>query len=104
MLMRAVRRRVRAIAPAMVFLALAAYFGWNAARGSLGLRAYAARKQDLVQALAALDAAKAEDAAWSSRVAGLEPAHLDLDALDERARQLLNLSKPDDIIVPVKKK
>ncbi len=40
-------------------------------------------------------------AAWQSKVAAMQPAHLDTDALDERARQLLNLSAPSDIVVPL---
>lgn len=99
---RAVKRRVQAVLPAVIFLALAGYFAWQATRGTLGLRAYAARQQDLVQAEAALSGAEAEQAAWQNRVAGLQGDHLDLDALDERGRQMLNLSAPGDIIVPMK--
>ena len=100
MLLRDIKRRLRAMLPSMLFLLLAAYFGWNATRGTLGLRAYAARQVDLTQANSELAGAVAEEAAWRNRLAGLEPVHLDADALDERARQMLNLSAPDDIIVP----
>lgn len=99
---RAVKRRAQAVLPATIFLALAGYFGWQATRGTLGLRAYAARQQDLAQAETALTGAEAEQAAWRNRVTGLQGDHLDLDALDERARQMLNLSAPQDIIIPMK--
>ena len=88
--------------PAALFLALAGYFAWQATTGTLGLRAYAARQTDLTKAQAVLTAALAEQADWQNRVAGLQADHLDPDALDERARQMLNLSAPADIIVPLK--
>jgi cell division protein FtsB len=92
-LARSIKRRARAAAPSVVFLGLVAYFAWNATRGELGLRAYAMRETDL---------ATADQDAWQHKVAALEPAHLDSDALDERARQMLNLSEPGDIVVPFK--
>ena len=101
-LLRSIKRRARAGAPAVVFLALVAYFAWNATRGDLGLRAYARRTADLRAANQSLAAAEAERDDWQQRVAALQPAHLDSDALDERARQLLGVAAPDEIVVPVK--
>jgi cell division protein FtsB len=100
-LVRSIKRRMQAAAPAAVFLSLVAYFAWNSLRGDLGLHAYERRKADLVAADADLAAAQAERDAWQSKVAAMQPAHLDTDALDERARQLLNLSAPSDIVVPL---
>lgn len=99
---RSLKRRIRAVVPAAVFLALTGYFGWNATRGELGLRAYARRQNDLRSAEAALSGALAEQTAWQTRVSALQPAHLDSDALDQQARQMLDLSAPDDIIIPMK--
>jgi cell division protein FtsB len=101
-LARSIKRRARAAAPSVVFLGLVAYFAWNATRGELGLRAYAMRETDLATATASLAVARADQDAWQHKVAALEPAHLDSDALDERARQMLNLSEPGDIVVPFK--
>ena len=44
--------------------------------------------------------AQAEQAAWEQRVSGLRGNHLELDTLDERARAMLNLAQPDEIVVP----
>jgi cell division protein FtsB len=101
-LARSIKRRSREAAPAVVFLSLVAYFAWNATRGDLGLRAYARRNADLVAATQSLTAAQTERDAWQQRVASMQPGHLDSDALDERARQLLNLSEPSDIVIPAK--
>jgi cell division protein FtsB len=86
----------------VVFLSLVAYFTWNSMRGDLGLHAYERRKADLVAANADLSAAQAERDVWQNKVSAMQPAHLDTDALDERARQMLNLSAPSDIVVPIK--
>ena len=96
---REVKRRLRgAIAP-VVFLAVTAYFCWNAAQGPHGLKAFATQQVVLRQAQADLAAANAERDAWQRRVHALESDHLDRDMLDERARALLNLASPNDIVV-----
>ncbi len=99
-LMRNVRRKAKAAVAPLVFLALTGYFAWSTTQGDHGLKAYAARQQDLVLAQASLTAAEAEQAAWAHRVAGLRSTHLDLDTLDERARAMLNLADPNEIVVP----
>ena len=86
------------IAPT-IFLAITAYFGWNATQGDRGLVAYAQRQDLLRQVVADQNAAKAERDAWETRVSGLRARHLDPDTLDERARAMLNLADPNDVIV-----
>lgn len=99
-IMRALKRRARAAVPPMVFLSLVGYFLWQATQGDHGLSALAKRQQDLKAAQAELVRAEADLAAWDRRVAALRTSRLDPDALDERARAMLNLSDPNDIIVP----
>ncbi len=94
------KRQAKAALPPLLFLALAGYFAANATRGDLGLRAYAARGQDLARAEAARAEAEADVATWQRRVASLRAEHLDADVIDERARAMLNLADPDDIVVP----
>lgn len=96
----AMMRRARgAIAPS-IFLALVAYFVWNVIEGDRGLRAYAQRQQLLRQAQAELAQAEQERDAWERRASGLRNPHIDRDTLDERARAMLNLADPTDIIIP----
>ena len=97
---RLLRRKVRAAVPPAVFLALVAYFLWQTSQGDHGWKALAHRQDDLHAAQAELARADAEVATWERRVAGLRTTRLDPDALDERARAMLNLSDPTDIIVP----
>ncbi len=96
---RDMKRRMRgAIAP-VVFLAVTGYFCWNAVQGPHGLKSAASEQAVLKQAQTELAAAEAERDAWQRRVHALESDHLDRDMLDERARALLNLANPSDIIV-----
>ena len=97
---RTVRRRLReAVAPS-IFLALTAYFGWNATQGALGLKSYAQQIALLDRANSAQAAAEAERQSWRQRVEGLRDAALDADTIDERARAMLNLADSTEIVVP----
>ncbi len=96
-----VKRRARAAVAPAVFLALTGYFCWNAAQGERGLRAAVQQRETLRDALAEQVRADSDLAQWERRVASLRTSRLDPDALDERARAMLNLSEPSDLIVPL---
>jgi cell division protein FtsB len=97
---RELKRRSKAALAPVVFLSLVAYFGWNATHGDRGLVAYARRLELLKAAETDLAHAEGDRAMWERRVAGLRNNHLDRDSLDERARAMLNLADPSDLIVP----
>ena len=94
------RRAVAAMLPAMLFLSLVGYFGWNATQGDRGLQAFALRQEQLVQVQADLARANAERDLWERRVTGLRTQRLDPDTLDERARAMLNVADPAELVVP----
>ena len=96
---REMKRRARMILAPSVFLAITGYFSWNATQGDHGLKAYAQRQNLLRQVVADEAAAKAERDAWETRVSGLRARHLNPDTLDERARAMLNLADPSEVIV-----
>ncbi len=99
-LSQALRRQARlAIAPA-VFLGLVGYFGWNATQGERGSQAFAVRQEQLKMVQAELVRVSAERDMWDRRVTGLRTQRLDPDTLDERARAMLNVADPADIVVP----
>lgn len=97
---REVKRRAKAAVPPLIFLALVGYFAWNSVHGDHGLVAYAHRQALLAEAQADQARAQAERDAWVQRVSGLRSRHIDADALDERARAMLNLADPSEIVVP----
>ena len=77
----------------------AGYFGYNLQIGDHGLKARAdieRRKEVLEGELAGLKEVKAR---LERDVSLLRPESLDPDMLDERARAILNLSHPDDLII-----
>ena len=94
-----VKRRIKPALAPLFFLAIAGYFGWSATRGNHGLIVSADRQEMLRQVQADNAAARAERDAWARRVSGLQASHLDPDALDERARAMLNLADPSDVVV-----
>jgi cell division protein FtsB len=97
---REIKRRIKAVVAPLIFLSLVGYFGWNAVQGDRGLMAYAQRKELLAEAQQDQAKAQAELEAWERRVRGLRSRNIDADALDERARAMLNLADPSEIIVP----
>jgi len=97
---REMKRRAKAVIAPLIFLSLVGYFSWNAVQGNRGLVAYAQRQELFAHAQAEQAKVQAERDGWDRRVAGLRSRHLDADTLDERARAMLNLADPSDIIVP----
>ncbi len=97
---RELKRRLRASIAPLFFFSLVGYFCWSATQGDHGLVAYAQRQRLLQQAQDDLAKVQADRTLWERRVAALRMDHLDADMLDERARAMLNLSDPGDLIVP----
>lgn len=97
---KALRRQARAAVAPTVFLGLAGYFGWNATQGARGSQAYVLRQEQQGMVEAELVRMTTERAMWERRVAGLREQRLDPDTLDERARAMLNVAEPTDIVVP----
>jgi cell division protein FtsB len=97
--LRAIRNRLRAIAPPVIFLAITYYFGWNAVHGKSGLEAQALQQQQLDQAVARNQEVAAERAAWQTKIADLNGQSIQPDMLDEQARQVLNLANPQDMVI-----
>ncbi|MGH7102325.1 MAG: FtsB family cell division protein [Acetobacteraceae bacterium] len=93
------RTRARAGVAPLIFLALTGYFVLNALEGPHGLLEYAAGRVRFEAAQKKSAAVEAERQQWEIRVAALRTDHLDADTLDERARAMLNLVNPADIVV-----
>ncbi len=92
------RQAVRATVAPALFLTLVAYFGWNATQGDRGLQSYAMRQEQLKGVQADLKRVETERDLLERRVAGLRTQRLDPDTLDERARAMLNVADPSDLV------
>jgi cell division protein FtsB len=93
------KRKTKPLVFPLIFLSITAYFGWNATQGDRGLVAFAQRKLLLQKVQDDQAAAKAERDALDTRVSGLRSENLNTDTLDERARAMLNLARPNEVII-----
>ncbi|GMG80867.1 hypothetical protein LNKW23_00790 [Paralimibaculum aggregatum] len=74
-------------------------FGWSGLKGERGLAALAAAEAEEVRLTEKLAAVEAERVAAENRVRRLGTDYLDLDLLDERARSVLGLVRPDEVVI-----
>jgi cell division protein FtsB len=103
-----IRPRIRSFLAALSLYMLAAafigYFGVNAYTGNHGIRAKQTLDQRIANLTQELDATRAERERWEHRVSLLRSDRIDPDILDERARQLLDLSDPRDVTTLIKRR
>lgn len=84
---------------ATVAIALAIYFSFAAVQGDLGVLQRIQVKAELAAMAEQRDALKAEVAVLANKTRRLSDDYLDLDLLDERARNMLGLMRADDLAV-----
>ncbi len=97
---RAAKQRLKAMIWPTFFLMLAAYFIWQGTQGDRGIITQRLRETQLGEMRGDLARVEADRDAWEHRVSGLRGPLLDPDLLDERARAMLNLADPNEIVVP----
>ncbi|MFO7482331.1 FtsB family cell division protein [Oceanibaculum nanhaiense] len=96
---REIRRRARhAVGPVCGALLLG-YFVYHAVQGERGLLAWRQVDQQIAGAEATLAEVQVVHERLARRVSLLEPASIDPDMLDERARIMLNLVHADEVVV-----
>ncbi len=88
----------RSLFPAFCTIVIA-YFAYHAINGNRGLIAWQQLQLEVVELQSDLDAMRLERARLEQRIALLQPDNLDPDMLDQRAREILNLAHPDEIII-----
>jgi|SRR5580704_10402571 cell division protein FtsB len=93
------RRRARLLIGPVLGIAATGYFVYHAFEGERGLRAGREIAQQLFLAKQNLAATEAERDAIAHKVAGLDPAHVDPDLLDQQIRSTLDLVAPNEIII-----
>jgi len=93
------KRRVGAAVGTVLAVAVVGFFVWHTLQGSRGLIALGAIREQIALAEAELARLEAERDRIELRVSGLRAERLDADALDERARLMLNLSGKDDMVI-----
>ena len=97
-MLRVLRTIPKLTKPALCALG-ALYLGFHALHGERGLYAWFSEthKQTVLQEQ--LLEAKAERAKLENRVARMRNDFLDLDLLDEQARQMHSMARPDEVVI-----
>ena len=78
-----------------------AYFGYHALTGEQGVLNWIVVKTEIAEAEAELAIARAEREALEVTAARLRSDSLDLDYVEERARDILNVAHPREFIVEI---
>jgi cell division protein FtsB len=99
---RELKRRARDVIGPVLGFCVVGYFVYHSIEGERGLTAYVRLTERLADARVQLEEVQAERQALERRVKLLRTDNLDPDMLDERARTILNYSRPDEIIIPDK--
>ncbi|HAU28712.1 MAG TPA: hypothetical protein DCW68_01185 [Rhodospirillaceae bacterium] len=101
MLRNLIRRRFRRILWPVAGACLVAYFIFYLLQGDRGVGSLLHLKRQVNDARQTLDKKHVEEGRLESRVKLLRPDTLDLDMLDERARETLGYARSDDLVIPV---
>jgi cell division protein FtsB len=99
MILPGVKRSLRSMIVPVLGAATVVYFGYHAVQGQHGLFARGELVDQIADAEATLAKVKAEREELEHRTALLDPAHVDLDMLDEQSRRMLNYAAPNEIVL-----
>ncbi len=99
MLLSEVRKRARHIAGPVLGACLFGYFAYHAVQGDRGIFAWLKLTQQVQEARETLDSVSAEWGVFERRASVLRPDNLDPDMLSERARAVLGLAHPNDVVI-----
>ena len=95
--------KLRSFAPSLAIATVIGYLGYHAMEGDQGFLNYMLTEARIAETEAELELARAERIALEDKVRRLSPdqGELDLDYVEERARDVLNFAHPDEIIVRI---
>ncbi len=96
-----IRSRARYVIGPVLGISAMGYVAFHAVQGDRGLIAWLKINQQVAAAGAEAAETAAARAALERRVGLLNPASLDPDMLDERARLMLNYGLADEIVIPL---
>lgn len=98
-LLQEIRSRARDVLVPTFCSMVIAYFGYHLVQGERGLRAWIQVHHEIAVAQKILGQTDSERSRLETQVARLKPDRLDLDMLDEQARVMLNMAKPEDLVI-----
>lgn len=92
-------RRLKTGAAPIIGLLAICYFSYHLVQGDRGLFAYIKLQNEIQKAEATLQVTEIEKSQLEKRVKLLDTENLDLDMLEERARDVLGLAHPDEVVI-----
>ncbi|HYC04820.1 MAG TPA: septum formation initiator family protein [Azospirillaceae bacterium] len=92
-------RTLRQIIGPVLGASVVAYFAYHTVQGERGLGQLTRLQGEVAEAEAVLAQVRSEREGMELRAKLLRPDNLDLDMLEERARQLLNHAHPQDQVI-----
>jgi cell division protein FtsB len=98
-IIREMRKRSAALIVPVLGACLVLYVSYYTIDGHRGLKAMTRVQADVSVAETRLDVLQTQRAVLESQVGKLRPESIDPDLLDERARAVLNFSKPTDLVL-----
>jgi cell division protein FtsB len=98
-LSREIRRRSRHVWGPALGITVVVYFLVHAFQGDRGIPAWVQLRQEIAAAERELSAATAEREALAAHVMALRSESLDPDLLEERARVMAGLVRPDEVVI-----
>ena len=98
-LLREIRKRARLIAGPVLAISLFGYFAYHSVQGDRGMIAWIQLGQQVEIAQATLEKVSRDRSTLEHRARLLRPDNLDPDMLDERARHVLSLTHPDELVI-----
>lgn len=93
------RRRSRQVVAPVLGACVIGYFAYHTVQGDRGLLAYMRLSGEVERAKDTLAEARADRMQLERKVRLLHPDSLDLDMLEERARDVLNRVRDDEIVI-----
>lgn len=98
-LLHELRTRARSVIGPLLGLCLVAYFAFHLVNGERGLTAWIQVRQDIQVTGQILEDLSAQRRRLEHRIGLIRNESLDPDLLDERARFMLNLGRPDEVVI-----
>lgn len=94
-----IRSRARFILPRVLAVCTVVYFAYHTVEGDRGFLTWLSLKQDLAQVHSQQADLRAQREELQGRVSLLRPDNLDPDLLEERAREVLNYGRENELIL-----
>jgi len=91
--------RLRQLLTPLLFAGVFGYFGYHIVNGERGLLAMIHLQTEVQVAKQNLVETRATQRIWENRVVLLRTGSIDPDMLDERARELLHVARPDEVVI-----